>query len=414
MAKTLVTNLDSSTPVPFLRGMLTRSLQDAGLSFEQSYEVASVVRDELAETAEISADNLRDTVIGHLERSHGSALARRYEQLRLAPATIMVRCQEEHLTPFSRAQHQRGLEACGLSSEEAMVTSARMYDQLLKDQVNEIRSRDLSDLTYRCLRRDFGLDVAYRYLVWTDFQQSGRPLLLLLGGTSGCGKSTVATELANRLQIVRSQSTDMLREVMRIMIPQRLLPVLHTSSFSAWKALPSTGDEPSAPEALLTDGYSAQSELLSVACEAVVQRALQERVSLLLEGVHVNPSFVEKIPREDDAVIVPVMLAVLKPEQLRTRIRGRALNTPQRKSERYLENFDAIWRLQSHLLSEADRLNMPIVVNDDIEKVRQRVMAVIIDRLTPEYSRSGEPPAAAAAMSGAAASAAPQSPGQPA
>ena len=38
--------------------------------------------------------------------------------------------------------------------------------------------------------------------------------------------------------IVRAQSTDMLREVMRTMVPQRLLPVLHTSSFVAWKEMP--------------------------------------------------------------------------------------------------------------------------------------------------------------------------------
>ena len=45
----------------------------------------------------------------------------------------------------------------------------------------------------------------------------------------GTGKSTLATELAHRLGIVRTQSTDMLREVMRTMIPAHLMPALHVS-----------------------------------------------------------------------------------------------------------------------------------------------------------------------------------------
>ena len=48
MARPFVLKEDEQTRVPFLRGILTRSLQNAGLTFEQSYQVASVVRDESA------------------------------------------------------------------------------------------------------------------------------------------------------------------------------------------------------------------------------------------------------------------------------------------------------------------------------------------------------------------------------
>ena len=43
----------------------------------------------------------------------------------------------------------------------------------------------------------------------------------------------------------------MLREVMRTMIPQRLLPVLHASSFNAWQELPVYGDHDVDPEVAL-------------------------------------------------------------------------------------------------------------------------------------------------------------------
>ena len=157
------------------------------------------------------------------------------------------------------------------------------------------------------------------------------------------------------------------------------------SSFNAWRTLPEPGHAAD-PDALLADGYRTQAELLSVPCEAVIQRAMGERVSLILEGVHVQPTLLDKINDDGAAVVVPVMLAVLKPEALRLRIRGRGTHAPQRRSERYLENFDAIWRLQSYLLSEADRCGMHIIANDDKEKVVNQIMRLIINRLAPGFS----------------------------
>ena len=139
-------------------------------------------------------------------------------------------------------------------------------------------------------------------------------------------------------------------------------------------------------DAILADGYRAQAELLSVASEAVVQRALRERVSLVLEGVHVNPAFVASIANDDAAVIETIMLAVLKPKQLRRFIRGRGREVPHRRAERYLENFDDIWRLQTHLLNQADQAGIPIIPNDDREEVFRKIMLHVMDRLSGEFT----------------------------
>ena len=173
------------------------------------------------------------------------------------------------------------------------------------------------------------------------------------------------------------------------MIPKRLLPVLHRSSFNAWEALPPReGPVAEEPDALLADGYRTQAELVSVALEAVVNRALRERVSLILEGVHVQPAFMEKIPKNTDAVVVPIMLAVLKPEKLRNRIRGRGRDVPERRAERYISHFDSVWKLQSYLLSEADRLGVPIIANDDKEKVMREIMRIIIATVATEFEKT--------------------------
>jgi 2-phosphoglycerate kinase len=389
MAKTLVIDSSERTRVPFLRGILTRSLQEAGLAFDNAYRLADTIRQELDTVPVVSTRELQSRVAQHLAEEYGPAIMERYQASSRSPATILVRSETGEMVPFSRNRHSRCLISCSLSAEESNTVTNRIYEHLLDKGVKEVTARHLGHLTYRCLHSDkrLGPAVAQRYLVWVDFQRGGRPLIVLIGGAPGCGKSTVATELANQLEIVRTQSTDMLREVMRMMIPQRLLPVLHTSSFAAASALPShQGDSSDDPDTLVARGYQAQAELLWVALEAVVHRALRERVSLILEGVHVGPAFIDRLPGDTDAVIVPIMLGVLKRENLRNRFRGRGAEVPGRRSERYLAHFDAIWSLQSFLLSEADRAGIPIINNNDKETVLREIMRIIIGTLAAEFA----------------------------
>ncbi len=388
MAKVSIINAADNTRVPFLRGILTRSLSDAGLAFDEAYAIATVIRDRLDGEGSITSDALRSFVAEHLERHYGREQRQLYDTAGLEPTPILVMGRDGTRQPFSKPQHLTCLESCGLDEDEANSITRQILQHLRDDEVTEIRSADLAMLTYRSLESAFGRKAAHRYLVWVEHQRSGRPLVLLIGGTTGSGKSTVATEVAHRLGIVRTQSTDMLREVMRMMIPQRLLPVLHASSFNAGEALP--GGTQAGDEYPLADGYLTQSELLSVPCEAVVQRALRERVSVILEGVHVHPALLDRIQDAGDAVVVMVMLAVLKPEQLRKRLSGRLRDAPLREASGHLELFDRIWRLQSFLLSEADRNAIPILLNQHREKVIGRVMTTVIDTLAKDFDKTAE------------------------
>jgi 2-phosphoglycerate kinase len=388
MGKILVEDQEEQTKVPFLRGILIRSLQDAGLSFKESYRLASDIRSDLGDDTLITTRELREIVLQRLKAIKGEHVVSRYEEHNL-PFNIMVEQRDGQLSPFSRLEYQLGLETIGLESNEAVTFVGMLHKHLTDRHIEQITSRRLALLTYRYLRQspELGPAVADRWLVWRDFANSGRPLIFLVGGTAGCGKSTTATMLASRLDIVRTQSTDMLREVMRTMIPKQLMPVLHTSSFSAWTALPGQPETLSdVPESLLVHGYRSQADLLSVAIEAVIQRALRERVSLILEGVNIHPAFVETLKTEADAVVIPVMLGVLKRKQLQRRIRGRSTDVPQRRAERYLKHFDEIWRLQSYLLSEADRTNIPIVINSDKNKVFREIMRITIETLARDFS----------------------------
>ena len=385
MARLYVIDSRDGARVPFLRGILTRSLQRVGLSFDQSYGVASEVRDALDAHGDVSVAELRDHVVTHLDNLDGE-IAQRYRNRISDTPQVFVRLPEGQLRAFSRGRHRSSLHACGVHPDAAIQISVGLYADLVNAGVVEVSIADVRLMTHQRLQRDVGEEAARRYLVWEQFRHGDRPLVVLIGGATGTGKSTVATQLANSLDIVRTQSTDMLREVMRMMVPERLAPALHVSSFLAWQTLP----EPArSSDDALVEGYLQQSQLLAVAAEAVIRRATTERVSVVVEGVHAHPSFATDLA-DSDAIVVRAMLAVLQPKELKRRIRGRGKEASARRAKRYLNQFDEIWKLQSFLLSEADQEGVPIVVNADLEDASRELLEIVLTELSKHFTDDPE------------------------
>ncbi|GMR01440.1 MAG: hypothetical protein BMS9Abin19_0824 [Gammaproteobacteria bacterium] len=391
MSKLLVKNSEDHTQVPFLRGILTRSLQIVGLKFEEAHHLATKIRSEIEHKSVVTTKELEKLVIEHLADSSNKNAAAQYEN-RNMPYMLQVETDDGQFVGFSPPTYRADLESIGLSSEQATDIVDELCSHLLKRNKTNVTSRYIGKITYRMLRKssDIGETPAHRWLVWRDFVHSGRPIVYLIGGTAGCGKSTVATLLASRLDIPRMQSTDMLREVMRMMIAEEVQPILHRSSFTAWKEIPEKDGGEEDWVRRIIEGYTEQAKFLSVAIQAVVERALHERVSVVIEGVHVHPAFIESLVEPDDAVVVPVMLGVYKKNKLLARIKGRSTEVPRRRVERYQKYFDQIWALQSYLLSEADAADVPIISDDGKHDVFREVMLITINKLAEDFDKTPE------------------------
>src|SRR2546430_11336919 len=119
------------------------------------------------------------------------------------------------------------------------------------------------------------------------FQALEQPIVLLVGGATGTGKSTVATEVAHRLGITRVTSTDFIRQTIRAFFSERSMPSVHHSSFEGDPAL---------------IGFLDQTRNVLVGVDAAMDRALAEGWSMVLECVHLVPSL---MPAElDEALVV--------------------------------------------------------------------------------------------------------------
>ncbi len=384
MAKLVIEDKDDDTSVPFLRGILTRSLQQAGLSFREAHKLATELRDELDSDTPLRTTDLKQIVYERLKSEYGPKKADRYLKPTLGVGQIMVEDDEGRVMPFSAELYRRDLETIGLTLPESIKIASKLRRHLIKHKFSQISSQRISRLTYDLLKESSSLGpaVARRWLVWRNFLRSRRPLIIVIGGTTGCGKSTIATSLANQLGIVRMQSTDLLREVMRTMMSDEEHPALHVSSYEAWRHVAGAhaSSKKGAGDVPVEVGFRAQAELVSAASQAVMERARRERVSLVLEGVHAHPELAEELDI-DDAILVHVLLAVLKKRKLKRRLSNRGEQASERRAERYLENFDQIWQLQSYLLSEADRTNTPIVINDDRDQAVREIMRTVLDSL---------------------------------
>jgi 2-phosphoglycerate kinase len=391
MSKVLVENPEDQHQTPFLRGILTRSLQKSGLTFDQAHDISNTIRDEIDGKSLINTIDLENLVIKHLKKAGAEQAVVLYEN-RSMPYMLQVESDNGQFAAFSPSRYRVDLEAIGLTSDEALSIVDEVSAHLLKRNKPDVTGRYIAKITYRLLRKskDLGSKVAHRWLVWRDFLHSGRPLVFLIGGTAGCGKSTIATSLASRLEIPRMQSTDMLREVMRTMISPDDEPVIHKSSYSAWQELPEEVLDAEDKNSRIYIGYCRQADIMSDPIRAVLHRALHERVSVIVEGVHFHPSIIKNIIEPGDALVVPVMLAVLKRKRLQSRIKGRSTNVPQRRAKRYLEHFESIWKLQTYLLSEADQTGVPIISNTDRDDVFREIMLYTIDRLATDFNKTAD------------------------
>jgi 2-phosphoglycerate kinase len=200
------------------------------------------------------------------------------------------------------------------------------------------------------------------------------PIVLLVGGATGTGKSTVATEIAHRLGITRVTSTDTVRQTMRAFFARRFMPSIHYSSFEAGPALRiHEGEE--ADAALL--GFKEQTRNVLVGVKAVIARALEESYSIAVEGVHLVPG---ALPRSyDGAVVVQCMLAIADQDEHARHFWIRDTSSQGlRPMQKYLRSLPEIRRIQDYLVERAEKAGVPVIENTRMEAAVNGIIHLVL------------------------------------
>lgn len=373
-------------PVPFLRGILVQSLISAGLSFSDAYATAQTVREHLGDRESLSTAELAQHVAKVLEECFGAEVRQAYETKAQGAREIVVRTPGGK-APFSVGMLAHSLEAYAIDPECGRDAAGKIQDALQQGGQREIDSQELRRSTYQYLRERCSKKAAARYLSWYRFEKSGDPLILLIGGATGTGKSTVSAALAYRLDIARTQSTDMMREIIRAYLAPHVVPTLGYSSFEAWRGLPRVKSRARkrATDNPVIAGFLSQVGNVKAALEATIARAVKERHHLIIDGVHVLPTELNLSEATKKAVVVSFTLAVTTRQRLLYQLARRSREQPGRGSSRHLNQIDAIWDLQSYLLGIADNAGIPIIANWDLDACMQRILDEISHRISERY-----------------------------
>ena len=292
-----------------------------------------------------------------------------------SPRHIVI-SDQEHALPYSKGLMAGSIMATGLAPARAFHVAERIEERLHERTADSITRAELTELAQQVLVEEVGQRYGESFAKWQVVNRLDRPLIILIGGATGVGKSTVATQLAGRLGITRIIPSDAIREVMRAMFTEELMPTLHTSSFDAVHLVRHPLPRSSDPVII---GFREQAAAVAVGAHALMRRAVMEGTNLILEGAHLVPGFFDPAGFTD-AVVVPMVITVDDEDVHRSHFLARALESRSRPSERYLDFFENIRKIQRYVKSLALERSVPIVPSYNLDSTLSQVIELVVSR----------------------------------
>ena len=284
--------------------------------------------------------------------------------------------EREHGLPYSKGLTASSLMVTGLGPARSYAVANKVEEELRQLGQDRVSPEKLRNLTLEVLRREAGEEYAEAYLKWQSVAELNIPLIILIGGATGVGKSTIATQLATRLGITRVVLMDAVREVLRSSFTREMFPTLYESSFNADKAvrqpIPHSGDR-------LIIGFREQAAAVAVGAQSLIDRAIAENTDVILEGAHLVPGFLEKVD-SDDAVIVPLLVTIDDEDLHRGHFYRRDRDTGARASERYLKAFKKIRKIQKYMVSSALMRGVPTISHYDLDATLTEIIDHVITK----------------------------------
>jgi 2-phosphoglycerate kinase len=289
--------------------------------------------------------------------------------------------------PYSKGLMAQSFMATGLSPAKSYDAARHMEREMRERGETTVSLERLRELAATTLEQLAGDTYSVRYRRLADIGTLERPLIVLIGGTTGVGKSTVAAEIAHRLGITRTASTDSIRQVMRGIFSEELMPAIYESSFNAWRKLRIPVPEGADPVIV---GFREQTAVVATGIKALIDRSVLERVSLLIEGVHIVPGYIEP-SQFKDALVVQLVITVDDEEAHRGHFYIREVQTDgNRPFERYREDFDDIRLLGHYIERLAKEHGTPIIHSHELDRTVSETLEHILGAVIGEKDAGAE------------------------
>lgn len=277
--------------------------------------------------------------------------------------------KDEKKYPFSKGILARSLGSTGLALEEIYKIIHEITNDLQNENIDVIKAPRLRQRVCDKLKQHNYDHVEKLYRVSRQIAHIKKPIIILIGGGTGVGKSAMTLEIAKRLGIDRIINSDTIREIMRYMIPEDIMPVLHESSFKAGSRIKNPFVENS-----LIYGFSEQTRLVCEGVRAYIKRSITEGFNIIINGIHLVPKYLSLDFGDNQVYFFHYILHLEDQEEHIQRFHFRSEGS-LREPERYIREINDIRMIQEYIIKMTWQDDRALIVeNDDFEQTVNTIL----------------------------------------
>lgn len=184
----------------------------------------------------------------------------------------------DHYYVLSRFLLSRMLTVTKIPNHVAIKIALELKKLLVDNSLLDVSQSDLEANLFKLMeRRGYGEEYINRYKMMTRFHHQRVPLVILVCGTACTGKSTIATQLAQRLNLPNVLQTDMVYELLR------------TSTDAPLASTPVWEREFSSSEELIKE-FCRECRIVRKGLAGDLKKAMKDGKPIIIEGIHLDPS----------------------------------------------------------------------------------------------------------------------------
>lgn len=192
------------------------------------------------------------------------------------------------------------------------------------------------------------------------------PLVVLLGGVSGVGKTTIGNLLVRDLGLSHHISTGFIRSAITHLLDEPDARLLGKHTYDAYEAMPDSGNGSRSP---LLEGAARQAGILKPSIEACIRRALREGIGMVLEGSHFIPGVL------DPAELGGTVMCILDVPD-REALKCRALSPNHSRRRLSDDQLARLIQLQDQILDLARSHGQSVIVNEDMHQTLEQIKSL--------------------------------------
>uniref|UniRef100_A0A0E0LKC0 2-phosphoglycerate kinase n=1 Tax=Oryza punctata TaxID=4537 RepID=A0A0E0LKC0_ORYPU len=197
----------------------------------------------------------------------------------------------DHYYVLSRFLLCRMLTVTKIPNHVAIKIALELKKLLVDNSLLDVSQSDLEANLFKLMeKRGYGEDYINRYKMMTRFHHQRVPLVVLVCGTACTGKSTIATQLAGRLNLPNVLQTDMVYELLR------------TSTDAPLTSVPVWARDFDSPEELITE-FCRECRVVRKGLAGDLKKAMKDGKPIIIEGIHLDPSIylMDEEKRDDNS-----------------------------------------------------------------------------------------------------------------